>query len=147
MIISSSLVRTTGFPIANSFEASSSFTITVSNGPAYLTVETVRNSNGFYDGAPSFKLVSSSNASSQVFGDYIVSSYIGSVESGSLTFTALNDIPSNNLLIKMATPLNPLDTDSGGLIGDLELGLQLRGGIFENQVGTQVILQELENIS
>ena len=147
MIISSSLVRTTGFPIANSFEASSSFTITVSKGPAYLTVETVRNSNGFYDGAPTFKLVSSSNASSQVFGDYIIRSYIGSVESGSLTFTALNKIPSNNLLIKMATPLNPLDTDSGGLIGDLELALQLRGGIFENQVETQAILQELENIS
>ena len=147
MIISSSLVRTTGFPIEESFEPSSSFTITVSNGPAYLTVETVRNENGFYDGAPSFKLVSSSNASSQVFGDYIVSSYIGFVESGSLTFTAQSNIPSGSLLIKMATPLNPLNTDSGGLIGDLELGLQLRGGIFENQVGTQVILQELENIS
>ena len=147
MIISSSLVRTTGFPIANTFEASSSFTITVSNGPAYLTVETVRNSNGFYDGAPSFKLVSSSNASSQVFGDYIVSSYIESFESGSLTFTALNDIPSGSLLIRMATPQNPLDTDSGGLIGDLELALQLRSEVFENQVGTQIILQELENIS
>ena len=106
-----------------------------------------KNSKGFYDGAPSFKLVSSSNEASQVFGDYIIGSFIGSVESGSLTFTALNDIPSNNLLIKMATPQNPLNTDSGGLIGDLELGLQLRGGIFENQVGTQVILQELENIS
>ena len=47
----------------------------------------------------------------------------------------------------MATPLNPLNTDSGGLIGDLELALQKRGGIFENQAGTQVILQELENIS
>ena len=147
MIISSSLVRTSGFPIENSFEASSSFTITVSNGPAYLIVETVKNSKGFYDGAPSFKLVSSSNAASQVFGDYIIGSFIGSVESGSLTFTALNDIPSNNLLIRMATPQNPLNTDSGGLIGDLELGLQLEGGIFENQVGTQVILQELENIS
>lgn len=147
MIISSSLARTNGFPIKNALEANSSFTITVSNGPAYLTVETIRNSNGFYDQPPSFKHISSSNASSQVFGNYIISSYIGFVESGSLTFTALNDIPSNNLLIKMATPQNPLDTDSGGLIGDLLLGLQLRGGIIENQVGTEVILQELENIN
>ena len=47
----------------------------------------------------------------------------------------------------MATPQNPLDTDSGGLIGDLELALQLRSEVFENQVGTQIILQELEKLN
>ena len=87
MIVSSSLVRTTGFPISESIAQGDTYKVGVLNGPAYLTLETIRNPDGYYTGSASFLSVSSSKAASQVFGDYDASAYIGRTNFGSLTLT------------------------------------------------------------
>ena len=144
MIVSSSLVRTTGFPISESIAQGDTYKVGVLNGPAYLTLETIRNPDGYYTGSASFLSVSSSKAASQVFGDYDASAYIGRTNFGSLTFTAANDIPSNNILIKVATPEN-ISIDSSGSLNDSLANLQQVTGFFENNQGTQNILITLQD--
>lgn len=144
MIVSSSLVRTTGFPISESIAQGDTFKVGVLNGPAYLTLETIRDSNGFYTGSASFSSISSSRASSQVFGGFMSSMYVGETNFGSLTFTAAKDLPSDSILIKVATPEN-ISIDSSGSLNDSLANLQEVTGFFENNQGTQNILITLQD--
>ena len=112
--ITGSDFRTTGVPIPDALTSGSEFTVGLEEGPGYLTIETVRNVDGFYDGAPSFSSISSSNAVSTVFGPYIISTYIGNTISGSLSFIPARDIPANQLLVKVASPIQDIKAFTEG---------------------------------
>ena len=52
--ISSSILRTTGYPIPDALQSGSTYTVTLVSGSGYLTLESKRDSNGFYTSSVNF---------------------------------------------------------------------------------------------
>ena len=145
-IISGSLLRTTGVPIPTEIASGSEFTVTLVEGPGYMTIESKRDNNGFYTGSANFSSVSSSNMVSTVFGEFIIGSYTGYTTSSNLTFIANKTIPANQLYVKIASPIDNPRFEIGGLVDDLLTVLEERSSFFENEVATRAILTNLESI-
>ena len=109
-----SAFRHEGVPIPDEITSGSEFTVTLMEGPGYLTLERKRNANGFYTFPSSFAAHSSSNMVSSVFSPYIIGSYMGPQQSGSLTFTAAHDIGADTIFVKVASTITDIQVDMGG---------------------------------
>jgi len=143
-----SLLKTSGFPIPDALSSGSELTVSLLNGPGYLTLESKRNFNGFYTSSANYASVSSSNMvdRSNVSSGFIASAYMGYTETGSLTVTTARDLPVNEVLIRVVSPnIVSFVEYEAGLISSLLASLQSRSTYFENQSGTEIILQQFEN--
>jgi len=105
-LISGSAFRYEGIPIPEEITSGSEFTVTLLEGPGYLTLESKRDNDGFYTSSGNFASISGSNLTSTVYGEHIVSGVMGGTISGSLSFVASKDIPANDIRIKIATPVS-----------------------------------------
>ena len=143
-----SLLKTSGFPIPDALSSGSELTVSLLNGPGYLTLESQRNFNGFYTSSANYASVSSSNMvdRSNVSSGFIASAYMGYAETGSLTVTAARDLPANEVLIRVVSPNFESNVEfEAGLISSLLASLQARSTYYENQAGTETILESFEN--
>ena len=144
-----SLLRTSGFPISSSFASGSEFTVSLLNGPGYITLESKRSNDGFYTSSANFAAVSSSNVvdRSTVSSDFIASAYLGYASTGSLTVTAARDLSEEEVLVRIVTinDISYVELPTVSLAGELLDVLQARATNFENREATLAILQSLEN--
>ena len=148
--ISSSILRTTGYPIPDALQSGRDYTVTLVSGSGYLTLESKRDSNGFYTSSANFASTTEVNMAdrSLISGNFISSGYLGNeFISGSLVFIPARDLPANEVLVKMATfstssyvELNLSEVPS------LLLLLEARSTYYENVTCTTATLTELENI-
>ncbi len=143
-----SLLKTSGFPIPDALSSGSELTVSLLNGPGYLTLESKRNFNGFYTSSANYASVSSSNMvdRSNVSSGFIASAYMGYTETGSLTIAAARDLPANEVLIRVVSPnIVSFVEYEAGLIDSLLASLQARSTYYENGDGATLILQQFEN--
>ena len=106
-IKSASLFSNEGFPIPIAFSAGTTQRISVVNGPAYVTLESKRDSNGVYSTSPNFSGATIDGASSTfsnvvdtsiVSGDFITAGTVGEKgRTGSLNVTINRDLPANEV--------------------------------------------------
>ena len=147
-LISGSLLRTTGIPIPDPITSGSEYIVTLLEGPGYLTLESERDNRGFYTSS-NFSSVSSSNMVSTIFGENIIGSYTGYVQSGSLVFIADQDIPANNIYVKVASFLqNPIVEIRNSISPAIQAildSLEARSTVIENIQGTTLYLESLED--
>ena len=143
-----SLLKTSGFPIPDTLSSGSELTVSLLNGPGYLTLESKRNFDGFYTSSANYASVSSSNMvdRSNVSSGFIASGYMGYTETGSLIVTAARDLPANEVLIRVVSPNFESNVEfEAGLISSLLASLQARSTFTENTLGTTSTLQSFEN--
>ena len=104
--VSSSILRTTGYPIPDVIPNGSDYIVTLVSGSGYLTLESKRGPNGFYTSSGNFASTTEVNMAdrSLISGDFISTGYLGNnFISGSLVFTPSRDLPANEILVKIAT--------------------------------------------
>jgi surface protein len=104
--VSSSILRTTGYPIPDVIPNGSDYIVTLVSGSGYLTLESKRDPNGFYTSSGNFASTTEVNMAdrSLISGDFISAGYLGNnFISGSLVFTPSKDLPANEILVKIAT--------------------------------------------
>jgi len=112
-ITSSALFSTEGFPISTAFTSGSTQRISVVNGPAYVTLESRRQSNGIYTSSANFTGATIDGASptfsnvvdtSIVSGDFITAGVVGSkTRTGSLLVNINRDLPANEVFTKLVS--------------------------------------------
>jgi len=115
-ITSSLLTTNTGYPIPTTFSSGSSYRISAVNGPAYVTIESRRQSVGMYTSSANFLKPTIDSRTSDfsnivdtsiVSGDFITAVVVGSKSlTGSFSFNVDRDLPANELYIKVVSP-NP----------------------------------------
>ena len=154
-ITSSLLTSATGFPIPTAFSAGTTQRISVVNGPAYVTLESKRDSNGVYSTPANFSGATIDGASSTfsnvvdtsiVSGDFITAGVVGQKgRTGSLNVNINRDLPANEVFLKIESS-NPdvyvseivndasfvfnVKTDNTGPSANDEFYLQLRSTTF-----------------
>lgn len=154
-IKSASLFSNEGFPIPIAFSAGTTQRISVVNGPAYVTLESKRDSNGVYSTSPNFSGATIDGASSTfsnvvdtsiVSGDFITAGTVGEKgRTGSLNVTINRDLPANEVFLKIESS-NPdvyvseivndasfvfnVKTDNTGPSANDEFYLQLKDTTF-----------------
>lgn len=112
-ITSSALFSIEGYPIPTAFSAGTTQRISVVNGPAYVTLESRRQSNGIYTSSANFTGSTIDGASptfsnvvdtSIVSGDFITAGTVGSkTRTGSLLVNINRDLPTNEVFIKLVS--------------------------------------------
>ena len=110
-ITNSLLTSTTGYPIPTAFAAGTTQRISVVNGPAYVTLESKRQSNGIYTSSANFSGATIDGASptfsnvvdrSIVSGDFITAGVVGQKgRTGSLNVNINRDLPANEIFLKI----------------------------------------------
>ena len=110
-ITSSALFSNEGFPIPTAFTAGTTQRISVVNGPAYVTLESKRDSNGVYSTSPNFSGATIDGASptfsnvvdtSIVSGNFITAGVVGQKSrTGSLNVNINRDLPANEIFLKI----------------------------------------------
>ena len=147
--ISSSILRTTGYPIPEALQSGSDYTVTLVSGSGYLTLESKRNPNGFYTYPANFASTTEVDMAdgSLVSGNFISAGYLGNnFISGSLVFTPARDLPANEILVKIATFSTSSYVELNlSEIPSLLLLLQARADYYENVTCTTATLTKLEN--
>lgn len=143
-----SLLRTSGFPLSESFSTGEEYTVSLMNGPGYLTIETKRDNNGFYSTTAAFSDLSASNMVDRSFvrSNFMTSAYLGSQQNtGSLTFTPARDLGPNEVIVKIVTPnyVTYVNVPLNLAIQDLLNALRERSEEFENKGGSTSILRPL----
>ena len=110
-ITSSLLTSATGYPIPIAFTAGTTQRISVVNGPAYVTLESKKDSNGVYSTSPNFSGATIDGASptfsnvvdtSIVSGNFITAGVVGQKDrTGSLNVNINRDLPANEVFLKI----------------------------------------------
>jgi len=110
-ITSSLLTSATGFPIPTAFAAGTTQRISIVNGPAYVTLESRRQSLGTYTSSANFSGATIDGASptfsnvvdtSIVSGDFITAGVVGQKgRTGSLNVNINRDLPANEVFLKI----------------------------------------------
>ena len=110
-ITSSLLISATGFPIPTAFAAGTTQRISIVNGPAYVTLESRRQSLGTYTSSANFSGATIDGASptfsnvvdtSIVSGDFITAGVVGQKgRTGSLNVNINRDLPANEVFLKI----------------------------------------------
>jgi len=110
-ITSSLLFSNEGYPIPTAFAAGTTQRISVVNGPAYVTLESRRQSNGIYTSSANFSGATIDGASptfsnvvdtSIVSGNFITAGVVGQKgRTGSLLVNINRDLPANEVFIKL----------------------------------------------
>jgi len=126
-ITSSLLTSKTGYPIPTAFTSGSTICISVVDGPAYITVESRRQSGGMYTSSANFGSATLDSRSptfsnivdtSIVSGDFITAATVGSKNrTGSLDININRDLPANELFLKVESA-DPSVSISGILNSD-----------------------------
>jgi len=110
-ITSSLLTSTTGYPIPTAFASGTTQRISIVNGPAYVTLESRRQSLGTYTSSANFSGATIDGASptfsnvvdtSIVSGNFITAGVVGQKDrTGSLNVTINRDLPANEIFLKI----------------------------------------------
>ena len=111
-ITSSALFSNEGFPISTAFSAGTTQRISIVNGPAYVTLESKKQSSfGTYTSSANFTGATIDGASptfsnvvnaSIVSGDFITAGVVGEEgRTGSLLVNINRDLPANEIFIKI----------------------------------------------
>ena len=110
-ITSSALFSSEGYPIPTAFSAGTTQRISVVNGPAYVTLESRRQSLGTYTSSANFSGATIDGASptfsnvvdtSIVSGNFITAGVVGQKgRTGSLNVNINRDLPANEVFIKL----------------------------------------------
>lgn len=145
-----SLLRTTGFPLSESFSTGEEYTVSLMNGPGYLTIETKIDNNGFFATTAAFSDLSASNMVDRSFvkSNFRTSAYLGeNQDTGSLTFTPARDLEPNEVIVKIVTPnyVTYVTVPINLAIQELLNALEERSEEFENRDGSSNTLRPLYN--
>ena len=99
-----SAFRHEGVPIPDEITSGSEFTVTLMEGPGYLTLERKRNANGFYDTQPSNSLGTYASFTGIDESTSVTSPFISSVVvpqgGGSYTFSPTADVAISSSFLR-----------------------------------------------